>query len=158
MQQDYSIPCSGGVVFRVGNERKHVSALKAFEAAGIINSHCDYWQINPESSTGYSNLFDLSQLVRPYLVRYLLLAQHVHPDRFSTNEAVDRTRALGQDALIKLVGHYPWFEKDYDEVVANKLYRRELERPGYARQIIDLTSAFTQRFLPRSATRSNYPN
>ena len=62
-------------------------------------------------------------------------------DSFSTNEAVDRTRALGQDALIKLVGHYPWFEKDYDEVVANKLYRQELERPGYARQIIDLTSA-----------------
>ena len=128
--------------FASGNERKACQrAVKAFEAAGIINSHCDYWQINPESSTGYSNLFDLSQLVRPYLVRYLLLAQHVHPDRFSTNEAVDRTRALGQDALINLVGHYPWFEKDYDEVVANKLYRRELERPGYARQIIDLTSA-----------------
>ena len=142
--------------FASGNEREACQrAVKAFEAAGIINSHCDYWQINPESSTGYSNLFDLSQLVRPYLVRYLLLAQHVHPDRFSTNEAVDRTRALGQDALIKLVGHYPWFEKDYDEVVANKLYRRELERPGYARQIIDLTSALLPpEILPRSATQA----
>ena len=128
--------------FVSGNEREACQrAIEAFEAAGIISSDEDYWQINPESSAGYSNLFDLSQLVRPYLVRYLLLAQHVHPDRFSTNEAVDRTRALGQNALIKLVGHYPWFEKDYDEVVANKLYRRELERPGYARQIIDLTSA-----------------
>ena len=63
------------------------------------------------------------------------------PGRSNTNEAVDRTRALGRDALSKLVGHYPWFEKDYDEVVASALYQKELERPGYARQIIDLSSA-----------------
>ena len=81
------------------------------------------------SPPSYSNLFDLSQLVRPYLVRYLLLAQHVHPDRFSTNEAVDRTRALGQDALIKLVGHYPWFEKIMMRWW-HKLYRQELNAPA----------------------------
>ncbi len=131
--------------FVSGNEREACQrAIKAFEAAGMISSDEDHWQINPESSAGYSNLFDLSQLVRPYLVRYLLLAQHMHPGHFSPNEAVDRTRALGRDALSKLVGHYPWFERDYDEVVASALYHRESERPGYARQIIDLSS----RLLP----------
>ena len=131
--------------FVSGNEREACQrAIKAFEAAGIISSDEEYWQINPESSAGYSNLFDLSQLVRPYLVRYLLLAQHIHPGHFSPNEAVDQTRALGRDALSKLVGHYPWFERDYDEVVASALYHRESERPGYARQIIDLSS----RLLP----------
>ena len=128
--------------FVSGNEREACErARQAFEAAGIITSSKDQWQINPDSSTGYSNLFDLSQLIRPYLVRYLLLAQHMDPGRSNTNEAVDRTRALGRDALSKLVGHYPWFEKDYDEVVASALYQKELERPGYARQIIDLSSA-----------------
>ena len=131
--------------FVSGNEREACQrAIKAFEAAGMIASDEDHWQINPESSAGYSNLFDLSQLVRPYLVRYLLLAQHMHRGHFSPNEAVDRTRALGRDALSKLVGHYPWFERDYDEVVASALYHRESERPGYARQIIDLSS----RLLP----------
>ena len=128
--------------FVSGNEREACErARQAFEAAGIITSSKDQWQINPDSSTGYSNLFDLSQLIRPYLVRYLLLAQHMDPGRSNTNEAVDRTRALGRDALSKLVGHYPWFEKDYDEVVASALCQKELERPGYARQIIDLSSA-----------------
>ena len=131
--------------FVSGNEREACQrAIRAFKAAGIISSDEDHWQINPESSAGYSNLFDLSQLVRPYLVRYLLLAQHMHPGHFSPDEAVDRTRALGRDALSKLVGHYPWFERDYDEVVASALYHRESERPGYARQIIDLSS----RLLP----------
>ena len=68
----------------------------------------------------------------------------MHPGHFSPDEAVDRTRALGRDALSKLIGHYPWFERDYDEVVASALYHRELEHPGYARQIIDLGS----RLLP----------
>ena len=69
----------------------------------------------------------------------------MHPGHFSPDEAVDRTRALGADALSKLVGHYPWFERDYDEVVASALYHRELERPGYARQIIDLGRGYYPR-------------
>lgn len=117
------------------------SILNTFEAEGIVSQRAEEVTLKTENPIGYSNLFDLSQFVRPFLVRYLLLSEALNATGDNIALAVDHARAMGATLLPSLVGHYPWFEKDYDVVIAEKLMRLKCESDHDPQLIIDHATA-----------------
>jgi len=123
------------------NHHDFESILDHLNEHGIVERRESEIALITDNPIGYSNLFDLSQFVRPFLVRYLLLAEALKSLPGNLPLAVDRARDMGSTLLPALIGHYPWFEKDYDLVVAEKLTAVEKAFEGYSDRLIDQATA-----------------
>ena len=117
------------------------SIIDHLSAHGIVERLESDIALITDNPIGYSNLFDLSQFVRPFLVRYLLLAEALKAFPGNIPLAVDTARDMGSTLLPALIGHYPWFEKDYDLVVAEKLTTLDKAFEDYSDRLIDQATA-----------------